>query len=132
MENKEILEKLTEKYLEIQKEYDSLQEEADKFKTTPEADMYAKLESDSVKETMFPKEYELDKKMEELYTKADALFDEMISFAHKVVEEYEKTIASLDEKLKVNEEYIKGLDEKIEQLTKELEDLKQTEAYKKR
>ncbi len=129
MDKREILLKLENKYSELKREMDSLRGEVIDFEETPEYQEYLSYSSDVVKETMYPKEYEVYKKIEGLQVKVDAFNDEIMRVATEINKEITEKINALENKLNVNKEHLEKLQSKIKKQENQLKKLKATEEY---
>ena len=130
MEKIEVYEKIKEKYEELKDEYESLKGEIVDFRESDEQKAYDSISDEVVKQTMYPREYEIYQKIKESEEKQDHFYTELYEKAKEIYIELKEKVNSFEEKIKVNEEYIQKLENEVEQLESQYEELSKSEDEK--
>lgn len=130
MDNKEIFEKREKRYEELKSEKLELIAKMEEFKASPEyADYHSRGEID--KEDGYPEQYKIEKSLEEVDKKIEAYKISVVKSASDMIKEYEKDIATLEEQLAYNKSKLDGLDKTIEELNEKIDEIADSEEYKK-
>ena len=109
MDEKIIYERIEEEYNKLRGDLDVIKGDIDAFEETEDFKTYNSIEDDVVKQTMYPEQYELYKRKDELIDKIDHFYDELLKKAVQLYNKYKNEIKSFEDKINVNEEYIKKL-----------------------